>query len=158
MSGIITDDRGHQDLFRIVDELSRTSIWVGVLGEDKGGDMHQNADNMTVLDIAIIHEYGAPRANIPARSFIRKGFDKHRKAIENRVARGLERVLSGKMALQAFYDDVGRYAVIKFQQFLRSGEGMAPLKPETIARKGHARPLLETRQLVNSITYRVVRK
>ena len=77
---IIHDESNVKEFLKMLGELQSSSIEIGILGEDKGGDKHEGSD-ITVLEIATIHEFGAPKANIPSRSFIRAGYDSNKNKI-----------------------------------------------------------------------------
>lgn len=127
---------------------------------------------ISMLELAAIHEFGSPAANIPERSFIRSTVNTKRtelnEAIDNIVGRSIASVLrkthiyrsdvveATKKALGL----VGQKAVALMRQTIRQRQTVGPdpqqLKPETIARKGSSLPLVDTGQLINAITYEVV--
>ena len=142
----VKDDRvGFDELQRTIRTLDRTVLEVGIFGDESS----------EVLLYAMVHEFGAPRANIPARSFIRAGFDHYQWQITDRAVRLLQDVLSGKTSLDAYMDALGVYVVGRLQQYLIDLQ-TPPLKPATIRKKGSSNPLVDTGRMVQSISYRVV--
>jgi len=65
-------------------------------------------------------------------------------------------VLDGKITGHAALDAIGGYAATHIQQFMVDLKH-PPNAPITIARKGSSNPLIDTGQLMNSVTWQVVR-
>lgn len=120
---------------------------VGIL-EDKPYD-----DSMTVADVALIHEYGL--GSVPERSFLRAWVDENQPAIEARLKREVEGALFGKHSPQQAMDRFGLWAVGEIKKRIIGGITPA-LAAETIVRKGSSTPLIDTGQLLSSITHAVV--
>lgn len=150
------NDAKWKELRRKVIEMAAGShVKVGVLA-DKGGD--QTTDGgITLVELAAIHEYGSPAANIPERSFIRRTFDAE-KARELAAMQGklVGAIVEGKMSVPRALELLGQWAAAAVKKTITSGPHIPPpLKPATVAAKGSDRPLVDTGQLVNSITYKV---
>jgi phage gpG-like protein len=66
-----------------VSKLNNGAVFVGILrsARSKGGSI--------LVNIAAIHEYGAPKAKIPARPFMRPTFEAEKKAIQERFGKAL---------------------------------------------------------------------
>ena len=113
-----------------------------------------HGEGLTVGDIATIHEFGAPAANIPQRSFIRAWYDERQAFITSTLRTQAAQVAAGKRTLEqaaerialAFEGDVK-------QRILRNIP--PPLTPATIARKGSSLALVDTGQLRNAIRAKV---
>jgi len=108
-------------------------------------------DGTPVALIAAIHNYGAPRAGIPPRPFFTNMI--HDKSPEWGPA-------IAKLLKSTDYDVVQTLQLTglaiqgQLQQAIRDFQGV-PLKPATIRRKGHAKQLIDTGQMLRSATYRV---
>lgn len=110
---------------------------------------------MNNATLAYIHNFGSPAQNIPARPFLGPGIAKRQDEI---VA---ELRAAGKDALDMNGNKIGQHLTrvgLLAQAGIRSmfgGGEMAPLKPETVARKGGKKttPLIDTGQLRNSISF-----
>lgn len=109
--------------------------------------------------IATIHEYGAPKAGIPERSFIRRTFANEDviKQKKEMCAKLSKQILAGKMEVGQALGLLGAFGANAVKRTIDDGEGVPPpLKPATIARKGSSRPLVDTGQMRNAITWEVV--
>lgn len=154
--GVIKDiDRSKKFVDNIY-KLTRGYILIGIIGEDK----HKSDDEMTVLGIANIHEFGfdgldknGNRVNIPERSFIRASYDEN---IVNftKYDKYVERCLTGEMTADALFKMIGEDSVSIIQEYIRNLKEPANA-PSTIRQKGSSSPLIDTGQLLDSITYEV---
>ena len=130
---------------------ARPVVRIGVLGA--GGEAR---DDLTQAELAAIHEFGAPRANVPERSFLRATADAKRLEWLALLERTLRLVTAGRLELEAALGIVGQKAVADVVARIRRGAGIPPpLQPETIRRKGSDRPLVDTGRLVQSISYEI---
>lgn len=94
--------------------------------------------------------------NIPERSFIRAGYDTHRKRIGQLGDDMLEQVISGRLSPEAMYDSIGQECVTLIQDYMT--ELRTPKNhPFTIQEKNSSNPLIHTGELRSKITYEVKR-
>lgn len=142
-------------------ELAKPSrVRVGVLGSRGGNAKHRDSE-LSLLDIAHVHEFGSPAANVPERSFIRRTFSlvggrgaAWLPAFTAKLAAG---VVKGKIDMVTALHILGQRGVAEVRRTITEGAGVPPpLKPETIAAKGSTRPLVDTGQLVNAVSYELV--
>lgn len=127
-------------------------VVVGVIGAPAAAN-HQGG-KLTVGEIASFHEFGTRR--LPQRSFIRAGIDEYKDAIQRRAVLVGQGITIGKFTAEQALSLLGEYTVGVLKQ--RIANGILPANaPSTIARKGSSKPLIDTGQLRNSITYRVER-
>ena len=133
---------------------------VGVQGAQAAAN-HQGG-RLTVAQLATIHEFGKvihqPRMRrtivIPERSFLRATVDLYRDAIARRQVLLSQGYILGKFDLKPAMELLGQYVVGLIKQ--RIANGIPPANsPYTIANKGSSKPLIDTGQLRNSITYTV---
>jgi hypothetical protein len=103
--------------------------------------------------IGFIHEYGAPEKGIPARPWLRPGIRSGKPDYVKLNRRNLIRILQGTMTKEAALRQLGVMAVGKVQQYLRHSENFKPLKAATIRAKGSDKPLIDTGQMMQSVTY-----
>lgn len=143
----VIDDRVWKALRKKIADVGRHHVRVGVFasaGSEKG---------TTIADIAAIHEFGAPKANIPARSFLRSAFTNDGgaalRAMSERVARS---ILSEKIDLRRALDALGAWAANAVKVRIRSNIAPA-LAKATIVRKGSSKALIDTGRLMNAITW-----
>jgi hypothetical protein len=159
VSFALTDrDNGLKAIVERVGSLSKASVRVGVL-EDRAGEAKRargesEVRGLTILEVATVHEFGAPAAGIPARSFIRGTVDEREGEIRADQHRLAVQYLSGKIAIRKALDVLGARVAAKIQQRIARGI-TPPLLPRTVARKGSSKPLVDTGQLRSSITWEV---
>jgi hypothetical protein len=115
--------------------------------------------------LAAIHEFGAPKANIPARSFLRATMDENREAYFGMLIKAADAILESRTTIAHVLAIIGERVKADIQARIRAQTGFAPLQPETIARKrrltragstGPVKALIDTGQLLASITYKVM--
>ena len=109
-------------------------------------------DGKPVAMIAAIQDGGAPGAGIPPRPFFRNMI----------AAKQAEWGPAMAGLMQANGNDAARVLALtgeaikgQLQQSIRDTNA-PPLAPSTIARKGFAKPLIETGHMMNSVDYEVV--
>lgn len=160
MSVQVTDtDRGLNSRVAALRDFERYEVVVGVLA-DKGGDRAAgDGSDLTVLDIAIIHEFGAPDAAypIPERSFCRAYVDENREQIRAWLRALVARVFAGAITVRQAFEQLGARVAAGMQARISAGID-PPNAPSTVERKGSSTPLVDTGQLRASITYLVREK
>lgn len=147
MARVIGGDRVRAYLRSIAVQLDRPrTLRVGFL---EGATY---PDGTPVAMVAAIHNYGAPRAGIPPRPFF------------GNLVRNHEDEWPAGFATQLRETNLDFEAALR-----RAGEAIAgqlrqeivdlwepPLAESTIARKGFAKPLVDTGHMLNSVDYEVV--
>jgi hypothetical protein len=138
----------------------RSFAKVGIL-QAKGGN-ETTDEGITMVALGTIHEYGAPAANIPERSFIRKTFadTTELKRMQAKLAKA---VITLKMSHHRALDLLGAWGAAEVKKFITSGQVKPDVKPATLQRKTVAgkrgtTTLVDTGRLLNSITWEVVKK
>jgi len=140
-------------------KASNTRPWRELLARVRGLDRAHARVGVfegEIARIATIHEYGAPEAGIVERSWLRETLRrKHAElvALQGKLTR---LVIAGRLAPRAAASLLGTWAAGAIKARITSEGDFAPLAPSTIAAKGSSRPLVDTGQLVGSITYVVV--
>jgi hypothetical protein len=155
MSGAVTDiDKGYKALFqRLARENQGRVVDVGVLGKE-GSGVYEDG-NLTVADVASFHEFGQ---GVPERSFIRAYVDENRSKIEDWLRRMAKRVITGEVkSFDHGLELIGMKIESEIKQRIR--DGIPPeLSEATLAqKKGKSTPLIDTGQLLSSITHEVRR-
>lgn len=141
-------------IFGRVRGLKHARVKVGVVGSAA----REEEDGTTLAEIAAIHEFGAPAAGIPERSFLRSTFRNPQKLeqlrkLQARLARDL---IAGKIDVARAMGLLGAWGAGAVKATITRDGEFAPLKPSTIAKKGSSRPLIDSGQLLNSISWVVV--
>ncbi len=145
----ITDtDRGYKRVLTNVRKMGRTVVRVGV-NENPHVSRNGKMSGLTNAALGAIHEFGLGR--VPARSFIRAWVDENQRGWMRWLK---ERLYAALMGREAWADNFGKYAVEGIRARINLGIS-PPLEEETVRRKGHATPLIESEQLYNAIEYDV---
>lgn len=138
-------DNGIDDLIK---NLSNgIEMRIGVQGTEASA-AHAGAEN-TVADIASKHEFGI---GVPQRSFIRDWFDQERKQIRQTIHIIPRIMKSGKKSLNQALDQVGEKLVASIKKRIVA-HIPPPLSDVTVDLKGSSTPLVNTGQLISSITH-----
>ena len=90
---------------------------------------------------------------IPERSFMRTGHDENADRIIAQTERALAQVVGGKMSIDDFLDLYGQQMVTAIKTFARDLNS-PPNHPYTVEQKGSSNPLVDTGQMIESITWR----
>lgn len=143
-------------LFNKVKDMHSIRARVGVLAS-KGGAATHPGSNMTLVEIAAVHEFGSPAANIPERSFIRATFLIRRvNALATKIADITRAIMLGVIDVQKGIGMLGAWGASEVRNTITEIDIPPPLKAATVDRKGSSKPLVDTGQLLNSITWEVV--
>jgi hypothetical protein len=149
VTATITDeDRGWN---AVAARLARAyRVRVGVLDDapKRGGGPY------SLLEVAAVHEFGAPAAGIPQRSFVRAPIDAARAQIQAAQATLARQIVQGKVSGAVAMQRLGALAKGVIQKAIAQGIE-PPLLSATVERKGSSTPLVDTGQLRSSIAYRV---
>ena len=89
---------------------------------------------------------------IPERSFLRSGHDKYVDKVLDITEQAIGQVISGKMTEQQFIDLVGEQMATHIKTYMRDLSSPAN-HPFTVEQKGSSNPLVNTGQLIESITW-----
>lgn len=155
MTQVKINTKGFDIIRRALEDKYKTRV--GILGS-KASQQHKGGkENLTNAFLGSIHEFGSFSRNIPPRSFLRMPLEEK---IGEWIKKNKDRyyTLLTEGNLRKFYVAMGFEAEkIIDEAFASSGFGKwAPDSPATIKNKGSAMPLLDTGQLRNSVTSRVM--
>lgn len=168
--GLIRRDHGMQNIMKKILLMPTQQVMVGWPGN---GPVHNDVEHVTsktgkkrakktarmhgmsVASIAVVHEFGAPIANIPSRPVMTQTTKKYSGVMGPLKARLLREVYAGRLTTTQALAQMGLYWEGKVKGMFREGD-FQELSPATIAAKGSSRPLIDTAQLRNSCTSRVV--
>ncbi len=151
------------EISKTLTALSGRSVEVGALnGENKWlAGIHEYGCNITVTPKmrAFLHRQGlhlSPNTTvikIPERSFIRTGHDANSDRIMQQTERALGQVIAGKMSIDDMLDLYGEQMSTAIKTFMRDLK-TPPNHPYTVEQKGSSNPLVDTGQLIESITWK----
>lgn len=147
---VLDIDKGWHDLEQRLSALSSTAhVLVGVQGPK--GDAQHNDSDLTVAQVASIHEFGL---GVPERSFLRSTMDEHEAQLLQLASRLGQGVIDGRFSQQQALGLLGEKGVGLVVDKIRS-HIEPPNAPSTIKRKGSDTPLIDSAQLAQSITAQV---
>jgi hypothetical protein len=130
--------------------------WFELLAVAKGGRVRVGVFDGEIAKIAMIHEYGAPRANIPERSFIRSTVAERKTEMQSVMARVVRALIAKQIDRTRALSLIGAWLQGAIKAQITVNGTFLPLAVATIRRKGSDKPLIDTGQLVNSITFVIV--
>lgn len=144
----VVKDTGNKNLNKLAAELKKSGKYVKVGLPDSP---HRDS-GLTLAQLGGIHEYGAPGAGIPERPFLAVAIRKELDDLMRLNIINLKLILHNGQTFEGALEQLGLMAQGKVQQYIVDGD-FAPLQPATIARKGSSKPLIDTGQMRQSITF-----
>jgi len=147
----IVIDKGYDRVVRgIFGSGTKPFAKIGFPAKKPKGKKEHTGSKLRVVDIAVIHEFGAPRAGIPERSWMRTSYDENLKKNLSFQTSLLNRMLSTKrMNIKKILRIMAQRIKTQQQRKIRSN-----IPPKLKTRKGIA--LIDTAQMINSIQTQVV--
>lgn len=121
------------------ESASGLGVRVGILG----GDSQKPADPTlgtgkpaTLVEIAIYNEFGAPRAKVPERSFLRSTFARHEEKYRDELRKALRALIAKDADIKARMNRLGMMMVADVRATITQGEHVPPPNaPATLAEK-----------------------
>lgn len=153
-TGVKVVDHGWDAIVKAVKaaKAQNSYVKVGILGDDPKSTRAEGT--LSNVEIGAVHEFGSPAANIPERSFLRSTVDAHKEAYNQHIEDAARDVVHGKYTVEQTLNRLGARAAADVKATIRKGIP-PPLQPETVARKGSTKPLVDTGQLISSITWKI---
>ena len=142
--------------------ISGRKVQVGVASNDAWlANIHEYGCEIKVTPKmrAFLHRQGlhlkesTTVIKIPERSFLRTGHDQNVDRIIKQTERALGQVLAGKMSVDDLLDLYGEQMATAIKRYIRD-LSTPPNHPYTVQSKGSSNPLVDTGQLIESITWR----
>lgn len=140
---------GVKGLLERIAALGDPKVYIGI---PSSTNARQGASNNAT--IAAVHEMGAPSRGIPARPFLIPTMQNNADKYTMLMAQGFRNALQDKEKAAEVYEKIGLVASSDVKDYIVSGQ-FVPLKQSTIDRKGSSKPLIDTGELRNSISYEV---
>jgi hypothetical protein len=167
-------------------DMKGSHVKVGVLATAPARENDEEGGPASNLEIAIYNEFGAPEAGVPERSFLRASFLKHKPDYVQHLETLLKNAVEKGYPIKKGLNTIGLLAASDVKAFIIQGEQVPPPNsPATIREKvekgswkitnklrkrlakktktefeaeaaGQVRTLVDTGQLVNSLTHEVV--
>ncbi|CAM6004898.1 unnamed protein product [Sphagnum balticum] len=118
----------------------------------KAGDSPKNP--ITMAQLGAIHEFGAPNANIPERSYMRSAMAEVNKQINRMIKKFSTNVALGRMDKKNALGIIGEFLVTAFKNKIQDGVP-PPNAPYTIMKKGSDHTLIDTGQMRDTIDWEI---
>jgi phage gpG-like protein len=152
MAGTILVDKGFKKAIEGLRSMFQdVEVVVGIMGSDADQKV---GDGLNMATLGAIHEYGAPSAGIPQRSFLAATMDEKQESLIKAVIKAADKLAQGKLKLENVHDQFGLLAQKWVVEKINSNIAPA-LKPATIKKKGSSQALVDTGRLRASIRYEV---
>lgn len=148
MSNIKLNTKGLQALKK---QLKDVEIKVGL---PKGTP--RNDEGVSLIEIGATNEFGSPAKGIPERSFIRIPLDNAKeKYFKIATKQGID-ILNGKQTIDGAIEKIGIWGQTVIKKSFTNNNWEANSQT-TIDIKGSSRPLIDSGQLRQSITWEVIK-
>lgn len=134
------------------------SVFVGITSRGNKGVVDKKTGKQTGINLAtlaMVHEFGSFKMNIPQRSFLRQPIITKNEELTKTANHFLTKMLQGQMKEEEFLGIVAEMAVNISASAIEDGLIKPALKPKTIKRKGSNLPLVDTSMLKNSISWEI---
>lgn len=151
------------EMERAAAALNGHRVNVGVYGEQAWlAGIHEYGCKIKVTDKmrAYLHRQGlhlkktTEYITIPERAFLRNGYDLNRGKVVDDAEKALPAALDGSMDADSFLEMVGMILSSCIKDYATSLDS-PPNHPFTSNRKGSSSPLVDTGDMIDSITYEV---
>jgi hypothetical protein len=142
-------DHGWERFLRELKSAHISYTKVGLPGEGKTTGRQEMSE---LIHTAVINEFGAEKANIPERPFMRDTFDKNEEKIIELQAKGWDDVVTGRKTTRQALRVIGEETEAMIKDILLEAN-FEPNAEITIRKKGNDIPLYETGQLRDSIQH-----
>lgn len=182
-ANVVTQVDRFQDIQRSLAELAKKDVLVGIpqeKGSREGNndninnaelayihthgirkremrqEMQPDIDNGTPYSQAYqmyLQAHGSPLWHSPPRPIIEPAIEAHRQELADLLREALTNALDSRPFMPALKKAGMKGQNVTRAWFTDSRNGWAPNSPLTIAKKGSARPLIDTAELRKSITY-----
>lgn len=132
------------DLIEFAKKLEKKAVYIG-LPAGTAGDLAM---------IGAVHQFGSETRGIPARPWLDKGVEAGADRYQAIAKKSVTRVLTGKLSVPSYYRILGEAGSASVKNYIRTAT-FVPLSPYTIKKKKSSKPLIDTGQMRNSVTYEV---
>lgn len=145
------------DIERMVEGLNGKYVAVGLPKETVAGKIHgtSNGRSRTIVENAMVHEFGSADGRIPERSMLRMPFKVREKELGARVLKEFSNFIIENKNIDTVLGRIGVAAVNIVKEAFRTGGfgKWKKLDPATVKRKGFTDILENSRVTRNSMTW-----
>ncbi|QLB23324.1 HK97-gp10 family putative phage morphogenesis protein [Phocoenobacter skyensis] len=125
--------------------LSKVKIKVGILPESG-----EYSSGISVAQVAIFNEFGTSKA--PPRPFMRQTLGTSKDKLTKYQRKMLKQLQNESLDINSITENIGRTYVRYVKNEISEGN-FVENAPATIRKKGHGRPLIDTRKMYRSINW-----
>lgn len=159
----VTKKNKFPEMERAAAELNGRRVNVGVYGEQAWlAGIHEYGCKIKVTDKMRAYLHGhdlhlkdsTEYITIPERAFLRNGYDQGKGDVLDLAEAIMCDALSGHMSVNKFLSQVGQWMVEHIQDYAEDLQD-PPNHPYTVEQKGSSNPLVDTGDMIDSITYEV---
>lgn len=108
-----------------------------------------------VATYAAVQEFGSADGRVPARRWQTRSIEENGQAIQAAVAAATAAILDRRAGKLVAADNLGADVADIVRAHVNSANFPPPLKPVTVAAKGHTKAMVDTGKMRDSITHRV---
>lgn len=109
----------------------------------------------SVATYAAVQEFGSADGRVPARHWQTRSIEENGQVIQAAVAAATAAILDRRVSKRAAADNLGADVADIVRAHVNSANFPPPLKPATIAAKGHSKAMVDSGKMMQSITHRV---
>lgn len=150
-------DKGWRSIVDELSTLSKSDVFVGINEGNFAARAQEEgqSEDFTMAQIGAVHEFGTLDRRVPPRPWLRSAVDSQRaqisKFIGNMYSDILKRIRSADEALNRL--GLLGVNIVRHYMLVTGPAIWLALSPLTIEAKGSDKPLVDTGQLVGSVTY-----
>lgn len=141
---------GVAGLIQRMRDFGKPKVYIGVPAVKNR--VHEGGINMATL--LAVHCFGVPTKGIPQRDPLRPPLINNSDKYVSLMAQGIQNAIANGTDPKIVYEKIGLVASNDVKEYFVSGS-FVPLKQKTIDKKGSSKPLLDTGELRNSISWEV---
>ena len=149
---VTVDDKVWRRIIANVKKAGTLELQVGITGSD-GEQKHPNSD-LTIGEIALIHEYGSEKADVPARPFLSRAFERTAFPMHAAMRRAASDCYMSPSSLMSSLRAMGQLAVGAVRMTIFDNIPPA-LEESTVRKKGHDLALVDSGTLMEAISYKI---
>jgi len=133
-----------------------TQLNAGVVrvGFPSGGPRDPESE-ISVAEKAIFNEYGSNNGRVPPRPFMRQTVGLTHETLKALKAGLISRIYRKVTDARGAMGTIGEWYSDQIRYTITTAGTFVPNAISTIERKGSTKPLIDTKQMMNSITYKV---
>ena len=143
-------DLGWREIKKGLKQLDGQCVDTGLFAED----LYPDRPERDAAQVAFWNEYGTEDGHVPARPFNRECFERNRNWVNDLFDKGVDQLYRRYDTALEVLENIGLAYREMLKYVLLEGPWV-PNAPRTVAKKGHAMPLIDTEFLWSVIKYKL---